>query len=36
MIKADFFNLDNTLDEFMKMKQAAVDAMIDCGLRQVK
>ncbi|HTY07729.1 MAG TPA: hypothetical protein VMF29_01060 [Candidatus Edwardsbacteria bacterium] len=37
MIRAVIFDLDNTLVDFMKMKEAAVaaavDAMIDCGLR---
>ena len=40
MIKAVIFDLDNTLVDFMRMKQAAVaaavDAMIDCGQRQAK
>ena len=37
MIKAVFFDLDNTLTDFMRMKEmsivAAVDAMIDAGLK---
>ena len=37
MIKAVIFDLDNTLTDFMRMKEnavdAAVDAMIDAGLR---
>ena len=37
MIKAIIFDLDNTLTDFMKMKdmaiEAAVDAMIDAGLK---
>lgn len=37
MVKAIIFDLDNTLMDFMKMKQvsveAAVDAMIDAGLK---
>ena len=40
MIRAVVFDLDNTLVDFMKMKdlciQAAVDAMIDAGLRMDK
>ncbi len=37
MIKVAIFDLDNTLTDFMRMKEsaveAAVDAMIDAGLR---
>ncbi|MDH5627825.1 MAG: hypothetical protein OEY69_05980, partial [Candidatus Krumholzibacteria bacterium] len=37
MIKAVIFDLDNTLTDFMRMKEnavdAAVDAMVDAGLR---
>ena len=37
MIKAVIFDLDNTLTDFMRMKQnavdAAIDAMVDAGLR---
>lgn len=40
MIKAVIFDLDNTLVDFMRMKEnaidAAVDAMIDAGLRMSK
>jgi putative hydrolase of the HAD superfamily len=38
MIRAVIFDLDNTLTDFMKMKdlaiQGAADAMIDCGLKK--
>ena len=37
MIKAVIFDLDNTLTDFMRMKEsaveAAVEAMMDAGLR---
>jgi putative hydrolase of the HAD superfamily len=37
MIKVDIFDLDNTLTDFMRMKESAVDAavgaMVDAGLR---
>ena len=40
MIKAAIFDLDNTLVDFMRMKEAAidaaVDAMVDAGLRMSK
>ena len=36
MIKAVIFDLDNTPVDFLKIKQAAVAAMIDCGLRPEK
>jgi len=40
MIKAVLFDLDNTLVDFMKMKEmaveGAVDAMIDAGLNLTK
>jgi len=40
MIKAVIFYLDNTLVDFMKMKEtaiyAAIDAMIDAGLKMDK
>lgn len=36
MIRAILFDIDNTLMDFMRMKRAAVEAMIDAGLRMAK